>query len=185
MKTIIALIFTFLSFTSVFGQISNKQMLNIKITGVPISEQTRIDNDYQVSGSGTIDMWAIGTIRAAGLTNSQLASTIAAKYKAAGIYNTPTFIVISQREVGDAGVKTFTVGGQVKSAGPRPWSIGMTLYEAVQSAGGETTFGAINRVKLFRNGKAYQYNLKNDKHKTLKIYENDIIDVPQTDWKGD
>lgn len=184
MKTIITLLATILGFSSAFGQIRAKQMLDIKITGVPVSEKARLDNVYQVSSSGTISMWVIGTIRASGLTNSQLASTIASKYKSAGIYNSPTFIVTSQTDAGDIGVKTFTVGGQVKSPGPKPWTVGMTLYNAVQAAGGETPFGAINRVKLFRNGSVYTYDLKNDRHKTVKIYEKDMIDVPQTGWNG-
>lgn len=184
MKTIIALFTTILSLTSAFGQIQAKQMLDIKITGVPVSEKARLDNVYQVSSSGTIEMWTIGTVRASGLTTSQLAATIASKYKAAGIYNSPTFIVTSQRDGSDVGVKTFTVGGQVKAPGPKPWSIGMTLYNAIQAAGGETPFGAINRVKLFRNGSVYTYDLRVDQHKTVKIYEKDMIDVPQTGWNG-
>ncbi|YCM42124.1 polysaccharide biosynthesis/export family protein [Verrucomicrobiaceae bacterium 227] len=184
MKIIIALFATILGFSAAFGQIDTKDMLSIKITGVPVSEKARLDNEYQVSSSGTINMWVIGTVRAAGLTTTQLASTIASKYKAAGIYNSPTFIVTSQSETGDRGVKTFTVGGQVKSPGPKPWKIGMTLYNAIQAAGGETPFGAINRVKLFRNGNVYTYDLRVDKYKTLKIYEKDMIDVPETGWNG-
>jgi len=184
MKTVVALLMTILGLSSAFGQIRAKQMLEIKITGVPVSEKSRLDNVYQVSSSGTINMWAIGTIKASGLTTSQLASTIASRYKAAGIYNSPTFIVTSQLEAGDAAVKTFTVGGQVKAPGPKPWSIGMTLFNAVQSAGGHTPFGAINRVKLFRNGSVYTYDLRNDRHKTVKVYEKDMIEVPQTGWNG-
>jgi len=184
MKTIIALFATILGLSSAFGQIESKQMLDIKITGVPVSEKARLDNLYQVSSSGTIDMWVIGTVRASGLTNSQLAATIASKYKAAGIYNAPTFIVTSQREGNDRGLKTFTVGGQVRTPGAKPWSIGMTLYNAIQAAGGETPFGAIGRVKLYRNGSVYTYDLRIDQHKTVKIYEKDMIDVPQTNWSG-
>jgi len=184
MKTIIALFATILGLSSAFGQIQPKQMLDIKITGVPVSEKARLDAVYQVSASGMIDMWVIGNVSASGLTTLQLAAAIASKYKAAGIYNSPTFIVTSQRDGGDVGVKTFTVGGQVKVPGPKQWSIGMTLYNAIQAAGGETPFGAINRVKLFRNGSVYTYDLRIDQHKTVKIYEKDMIDVPQTGWNG-
>ena len=54
----------------------------------------------------------------------------------------------------------------------------------MQAAGGESPYGAINRVNLFRNGKRYVYNLKNDKHKSVKIYAKDIIEVPQKKWTG-
>ena len=77
-----------------------------------------------------------------------------------------------------------TVGGQVNEPGRKLLPIGSTLYEAVQAAGGPTAFGAINRVKLFRNGKVYTYNLKMDSHKTVRVYPNDFVEMPQKQWFG-
>jgi protein involved in polysaccharide export with SLBB domain len=81
-------------------------------------------------------------------------------------------------------VLVFTVGGQVRGPGQKSWIEGMTLYSAVQAAGGETPYGAINRVKVYRNGEVLTYNLNIAKDKNVKIYTNDLIDVPQKSWIG-
>ena len=184
MKTILSLIALTLTLGLAKGQtIQANQPLEIKVLGVPPSEQARLNSSYQVSSSGTITLWEIGVIRASGRTPNQLAASIAAAYKAKGIYTSPNFQVTTTTD-GGLVQKRFTVGGQVKSPGPKPYTNGLTLYTAVQTAGGKTAFGATNRVKLFRNGKVYQYDLNNDQHKRIKIYPGDAIEVPQTNWTG-
>jgi len=169
--------------TEAFAQIRPNQALQISIQGVPASEAARLNSRYQVSASGYITMWQIGQIKAAGKTKNALGATIASAYKAKGIYTSPTFQVISQSD-DQVVAKTFTVGGQVRQPGPKPYRDGVTLFEAVQAAGGATPFGAMNRVKLFRGGKMKVYNLKNDKTKAIRIYADDTIEVPQKKWTG-
>jgi len=77
-----------------------------------------------------------------------------------------------------------TLGGQIKSPGPKTLPSGTNLAEAISTAGGATPFGATNRVKVFRNGSVHTYNMKNDSHKKLKLYNGDAVEIPQTDWKG-
>ncbi len=184
MKKILTLIIGALTLGNAFAQIRPSQTLQISITGVPTSEQARLNSTYPVSSSGTINMWKIGTIKASGLTETALAASIAARYKSAQIYSSPVFQVLSSKSDQTKDVLAFTVGGQVRGPGQKPWSEGMTLYTAVQAAGGETPYGAVNRVKLYRNGQVYTYNLKIEKHKTVKVYNKDLIDVPQKKWNG-
>ena len=184
MKTILSFILLTLTLGVAMGQsIQVNQTLEIKVLGVPASEQARLNSAYQVSTAGTVTLWEIGVIKASGRTPNQLAAAISAAYKAKGIYTNPNFQVTTPTD-GGLVQKRFTVGGQVKLPGPKPFTNGLTLYTAVQTAGGKTPFGATNRVKLFRNGKVYQYNLKDDRHKNIRIYPGDAIEVPQTDWKG-
>lgn len=77
-----------------------------------------------------------------------------------------------------------TVGGKVRRPGKRHLAKLTTLYEAVQEAGGATEFGALNRVKLYRNGRAYTYDLTREDHRDLELYPGDIVDVPQKNWLG-
>lgn len=184
MKTILTLIVGALSLASAFGQIRPNQTLSISITGVPTAEQARLNSTYPVSASGYITMWKIGSIKASGLSEANLAASIAAKYKAAQIYTSPVFQILSSQSEKTKDVLSFTVGGQVRGPGQKPWTEGMTLYSAVQAAGGETPYGATNRVKLYRNGQVYTYNLNIDKHKNVKVYNKDLIDVPQKKWNG-
>jgi protein involved in polysaccharide export with SLBB domain len=60
----------------------------------------------------------------------------------------------------------------------------MTLYSAIQGAGGETPYAAMNRVKLYRNGQAYVYDMKRQDHKGVKIYSRDVIEVPEGNLIG-
>jgi len=185
MKKILTLIITALTVASAHSQtVRAKQTLQITITGVPVAEQARLQGVYPVSSSGYIDMWKIGKVKAAGLTKSQLASSIAARFRSAQIYTSPVFQVLSQADGETQDKQMFTIGGQVRAAGQRQWTEGLTLYSAVQSAGGETAYGAVNRVKLYRNGKVYVYNLNIAKHKSVKIYAKDLIEVPQKNFIG-
>lgn len=184
MKKLFLLTFALLlcGFTSA-DVIKPNQALQITIQGVPPAEASRLNSKYQVSSSGYITMWQIGSVKASGRNKQQLAAAIAAAYRSKGIYNAPVFQVTSQSEEQRVAL-TFTVGGQVKGPGPKPYRDGLTLFEAVQAAGGPTPFGAMNRVKLFRAGKMKEYNLKNDTHKGIRVYASDTIEVPQKRWNG-
>ena len=196
MKTILISLFGLLAVTSAYGEIKAKETLQISITGVPVSEHARLNSVYPVSATGYIEMWKIGKVKASGLTEAQLAANIASKFRAANIYSDPVFQIMNtdaarakQQEEAEAAraaaraeevikdTKKFTVGGSVTGSGQQQWTEGMTLYAAVQSAR-VTPFGAINRVKLHRNGTVYTYNLKKDAHKSVKIYPNDLVEVP-------
>jgi len=182
MKTILTIIIAVLGFglASVNAQtVRPDQRLGLSISGVPVSEKGRLDAEYSVSSDGYITMWIIGRVKASGLTKSALAASIASKYKAAQIYTDPVFQVFSGADDGANDVLSFTVGGQVRSPGQKPWTKGMTLYTAVQAAGGENQYAAMNRVKLYRNRKVYIYDLKRQNHKGVLIYSRDVIEVPE------
>lgn len=183
MKTI-AIVALFLGFQCLgWANIKPNQTLKIRILGVPSGEQSRLNAEYQVSASGYINMWQIGAIKASGKTKTRLAADIAAKYRASGIYTAPSFQITSQTDQ-TLVQKTITLGGQVKKAGPIAYRDGLTLFEALQAGGGETAFGAINRVKLHRQGKVREYNLKDDRFKTIAVYPGDLIEVPEKKWNG-
>ncbi|MGJ8695442.1 MAG: polysaccharide biosynthesis/export family protein [Verrucomicrobiaceae bacterium] len=183
MKTLLTSLLLLLTVFTASAQIRVNQTLQITIQGVPPEEQARLNTTVQVSSSGTFNMWEIGVVRAAGLTPDALGRNLSAAYKARGIYTNPTFHVMAPSDNGLVN-KMFTVGGEVKGSGPKPYSNGMTLFGAIQAAGGETPFGAITRVKLYRNGKVRTFNLKNDQDKGFQIRPDDMIEVPQKNWMG-
>ena len=74
---------------------------------------------------------------------------------------------------------TVTVGGRVHSPGPQTLSSGSTLSAAVIAAGGPTEFGAPRRVRLYRNSKAYVYDLTDPTHQLVQVHHGDTIDMPQ------
>ena len=80
----------------------------------------------------------------------------------------------------ETNIETFNVGGSVHRPGPMRYVKGMTLSQAIISAGGPTEFGTTKRVFITREGKRYELSpLTNEKHKLEKVYPNDIIDVDQ------
>lgn len=165
------------------GPIQAGRAVQITIQGVPLQEASRINGTYPVSDSGYVRLWQIGNIKAAGLDSTALGRSIEAAYKRAEIYTSPTIQVLTDSS--DRLVEhMLTVGGKVKIPGAKPYQKGMTLYQAVMAAGGPTEFGAMNRVKLYRNGKVYTYDLTKGQHKLLAVYADDTIDVPQKNWIG-
>lgn len=168
--------------SAVSAQISAKTTLNITIKGVPAVEQQRISGQYGVDGSGYVYLPLLkGGIQASGMSSSMLARKIEAAYRAAEMYQNPRITVISTKDEASDQIdrQIVTIGGFVKSPGPKPYTRGMTLFQAVSAAGGETAFGSIKRVELHRNGKKYIYNLKIAAHMRVKVYPNDSINVPQ------
>ena len=163
--------------------IQSGRAVQITVQGVPPQEAARINGTYPVSDAGYVRLWSIGNIKAAGVDSAVLGQRIEAAYRSAQIYTNPTIQVLSDSS--DRLVEQMlTVGGKVRVPGAKPYTSGMTLFQAVMTAGGPTEFGAMNRVKLYRNGRVYTYDLSKGDHKLLKVYANDTIDVPQKNWAG-
>ena len=164
--------------TSARAQIEAGGAIQISIQGVPSGEQARINGGYPVSEKGFITMWKIGSIKVTGVEPDVLARKIEEAYRVAEIYTSPVIQIVADSS-DNLTVQVVTIGGKVRTPGPKPYRRGMTLYQAIMSAGGPTEFGAINRVSLYRNGKRYIYDLNKGSHKLLKVFPKDTIDIPQ------
>ncbi|MBB5350361.1 polysaccharide export outer membrane protein [Haloferula luteola] len=157
--------------------------IEIRIVGVPPEEAARVNNTYPVSEGGYVRMPYIGNVRAAGLRPEALAQSIEASYRAAKIYTSPTIQVISSSDETLTELM-LTVGGYVRKAGPVKYFRGLTLYNAVQAAGGANEFGSMHRVRLLRDGKVKEYDLTEIASKTVAVEPNDTIEVPQKNIFG-
>lgn len=166
------------------AQIQPGAAIQITVSGVPAEEKTRFDPVYPVSESGLINMPFIGQVRAAGMKADELATSLQARYKSAGIYTNPTF------QVFDSDAQKITqqvvhLGGYVRKTGPVSWSRTLTLYQAIQAAGGANEFGSMKRVKLYREGKLKEYNLTQSQFMNIPLEVGDTIEIPQkTPWGG-
>ena len=172
---------------TVFGQtqvIQPGRAITITITGVPTEEKPRVDGSYPVSDSGMINMPHIGQIKAGGLKADELSRVLQAAYKSRQIYTNPTIQVMTT-DLQTIDKLMVHVGGQVRRPGPTGYTQGLTLYQAVQAAGGATEFGSMKRVKLFRNGKQRQIDLTQAASMSIPLEPNDTIEVPQkTIWNN-
>ena len=163
---------------SVSAQIQAGRAIQITVSGVPAEEKARFDPIYPVSESGMINMPFIGPVRAAGLKADQLQATLQSLYKSNGIYRNPTFQVIDS-DAKRIQEQVVVVGGQVRSPGPKPYNRNLTLWMAIQAAGGPTEFGSMKRVKLLRRGNMKQYDATKSQFMQIPLEPDDTIDIPQ------
>ncbi len=160
------------------SQIKSGEAVRIVIKGVPAEDKSRIDGDYPVSEQGTINLPYVGEINATGKTHAQLAHVIEKAYLDAGIYTAPA-IEVRSGEIGDPTDPVIHIGGQVRRPGPIPFAEGITLWKAIQAAGGATEFGSLRRVKLYRDGKQTTYDMMQKENFSLPLKVNDTIEVPE------
>lgn len=166
-----------------FAQIEAGKAIVITISGVPSEEKGRIDGTYPVSDAGFINMPFIGAVRAGDLRNEDLQTSLQARFKSLGIYTNCTIQVISNS--GDRiNEQTVHIGGFVRGPGPKPFNKNLTLYQAVQAAGGATEFGSMKRVVLYRNGRTTTHDLTSAQSKSVPVQPNDTIEVPQKNIWG-
>ena len=152
--------------------------VTITVSGVPVEEKSRLDGSYPVSDSGMINMAHIGTVRAAGLKADELSRVLQSTYKSRQIYTNPTFQVLTS--TGDTlDEQLVHIGGKVGRPGPTKFTQGLTLYQAIQAAGGPTEFGSMYRVKLYRDGKQRLYDLTKEESMSVPLKPGDTIEVPQ------
>lgn len=168
----------------VLGQIEAGQSVIIKILGVPAEEKGKIDETYPVSENGTVNMPFVGEIKAAGLKAGALSKSIQHAYREAGIYANPTIHVFANDSETIVKKRIVHLGGHVKSPGPRPYTQGLTVFQAIQAAGGADEFGAMNRVVLWREGKKQEINLKKPEGMAVLAEPADTIQVPQKNIIG-
>jgi polysaccharide biosynthesis/export protein VpsN len=180
---IFAMAFGVLGSSSAQSVISAGRAIQIEIRGVPPEEQSRVNGLYTVSEGGTINMPFINTVRAAGLTPTALGSSIAAAYKSAQIYKEPN-VQVQSSSAEQIEKQLVHVGGQVRRTGPVEFVQGLTIYQAVQGAGGASEFGAINRVQLLRGGSVKTLDLTVTQFMNFPLQPNDTLTVPEKNWIG-
>lgn len=169
----------------VSAQIQSGMPVTITISNVPDQDKQTVNGIYPVSESGMVNMPFIGHVRAAGLRNEQLAAALQAQYRSAGIYTHPTIQVITNTVEGSVAQETVVVGGFVRKAGKVAYNSQLTLWGAIQEAGGATEFGSMYRVRVTRQGKQKEYDLmSSSKYRQIPLERNDAIDVPQKNWRG-
>lgn len=183
-KLFLALFVLISASAQVTAQIQAGKSINITIANVPEQDKATVNGVYPVSEGGTINMPFLGNVRAAGLRNEDLASSLQAQYRAAGIYNNPTIQVIANTVGAQVNQEVVVVGGQVRRPGPVPYAQELTLWGAIQAAGGATEFGSMKRVSITRNGARKIYDVTKPQFMQIPMERNDAIDIPQKNWTG-
>jgi protein involved in polysaccharide export with SLBB domain len=177
MKTLTALLVLLSALTCHAQDILGGRAVEIRLQGVPIEEQGRINGIYSVSQSGMVRMPDVGEVHLAGMNTHAAAAKLDATYKMAGVYTNPTFQVIATDIEGEPRKDTVTLSGQVRASGQKPFTPGMTLFQAVAAAGGPTEFGSMRRVLLMRGKNAQTYDLNILENRNIPLKPDDTIEV--------
>ncbi|HWK95882.1 MAG TPA: polysaccharide biosynthesis/export family protein [Pseudolabrys sp.] len=104
-----------------------------------------VNGDYEVSSGGFVSIPLVGQVKAAGLTTAQLENALKARMRGK-VANDPKVNV----EI--ATYASFYVHGEVKKAGVYPFQPGLTVADAVATAGGLTYRANEDKVLLRRAG---------------------------------
>jgi protein involved in polysaccharide export with SLBB domain len=136
---------------------------------------TPVPSDLTIDEDGNISLPLIGSIKAAGLTGSELAERIQANY-------VPRYYVRCNASVMVA-ARFFYVGGEVRNPNRFPWSEDTSLLKAISTAGGFTDYANRQKVQLIRGGILETYNcedLQRNPAKDPTVRPGDTITVPRS-----
>jgi polysaccharide export outer membrane protein len=147
---------------------------------VTVWKEPTLSGSILVRPDGMISLPLLGDVQASGLTPLQLADQIATKLKKF-IQDPNVSVVISQIHS-----KVIYLLGEVGKKGPIEMTPGMTLLEAIASAGGVTDYANTKKIYILRDeaGKHqkipvhYKEALKGDSTLDLVLKPGDTIVVP-------
>ena len=111
--------------------------------------EQEITGEYEVDGAGFVSVPLAGRVRAAGLTTRQLEQAVASALSK-GVLRDPRVNI----EV--ATYRPFFILGEVKRADEYPYKSGLTVLDAVASAGGYTYRANERKVAIRRAGSAVE-----------------------------
>jgi polysaccharide export outer membrane protein len=132
--------------------------------------ETDITGEYEVDNNGNVSIPLAGHIRASGLTTQQLERAITSALSH-GIVRDPRVNV----EV--ASYRNFYILGEVKKGGEYPYRLGLTVMDAVATAGGFTYRANENKAYLRRSGSSVEEVYSLDA--AVPIYPGDNIRIPE------
>lgn len=115
------------------------------VLDVSVWKEQELTRTLQVRPDGKISMPLLGDVEAAGLTPSQLAQTVSDKLKR---YLTAPQVTIILTQINSQRVY---VTGEVTRPGAYPVLPGMTILQAITSAGGLTQFANAKKIFLMRD----------------------------------
>jgi polysaccharide export outer membrane protein len=150
------------------------------VIAVTVWKEPTLSGSILVRPDGMISLPLLGDVRASGLTPLQLASQIATKLKK--FMQDPNVSVV----ISAIHSKIIYLLGEVGKKGPIEMTPGMTLLEAIASAGGLTDYANMKKIYILRNldGKHqkipvhYKQALKGNSDLNLALESGDTIVVP-------
>jgi protein involved in polysaccharide export with SLBB domain len=137
---------------------------------VTVYGEASLSGDYQVDPSGFVSLPLAGTVKAEGLTQSELERDLAKKFRSEYLRNPKVTVSVVE-------FRPFYIMGEIQRPGAYPYSSGLNILRAIAVAGGTTYRGSKSTVEIQRAGESEmrEYSLA----ASIPILPGDIIRIPQ------
>jgi polysaccharide export outer membrane protein len=135
-----------------------------------VYDDQNLNGEYEVNSAGFVSIPLVGQVKASGTTTSQLEKTLTARMKGTIAQNPKINVEI-------AAYAPFYIYGEVKKAGVYPFQPGLTVADAVATAGGLTYRADESTIYLQHAGAASQEAVRLDV--PMRIAPGDNIRVSE------
>ena len=147
-------------------------LIAVRLAGIPDPDQFQ----DVIDGSGNINVMYVGTLRAAGKTTSELEHAMESSYIDNKIYKSINVSVMLPSQ-------SYYVRGEVLQPGRFPLMAGITLLQAIASAGGYSQYANPKKIQILRAGDRKRFDVKHiEKHpeKDIDVEAGDVIIIPRS-----
>lgn len=157
LEAVLALLMAFVAAPGLFGQAppplptvnSDYRVGPGDVLKLSVYRAPEFESNLRVGGDGTIQVGTIGSLAVGGLTPSQIAETIAARFQSAGIFRDPVVNVL----VAEYHSKVVSVLGAVARPGQYPLDReGLTISDLLARAGATLDNGT-TRISITSDGR--------------------------------
>jgi polysaccharide export outer membrane protein len=155
----------------------------LDVLDIKIWKAGNLNGIYAVGQDGAIAIPLLGRIRADGLTEDQVASSIRDRLAAKVFVEPPDLSEITVSLLRNNS-KKYSVFGAVGRQGEYPLQTTMTVMDVLANCGGFLPFAKQTKIYIQRNGKEIKFNYKEVSHnkkmsQNIQIQNGDRIFVPE------
>lgn len=137
---------------------------------IKVYNEPELTGEYEINSGGFVSLPLVGQIKVSGATTSQLERSIVAKMKGQVSQDPKINVEI-------AAYAPFYIYGEVKKAGEYPYRPGLTMADAVATAGGLTYRANESRIYLRRAGSPAEEMVSLDMR--VQVYPGDNIRIDE------
>ena len=149
---------------------------------VRVFEEEGLSQTYSIATDGSIDFPLLGNVMVAGLTPTEITNLLEKKLVEGDLLKNPHISILVKKYKS----KKVSVFGEVREPGTFPYQEGMTVVEAISTAGGFTSMAKTNDTTVTRvvDGKKIKYRVPVEEIgegqvSNFVMSPGDIVYVPQ------
>jgi polysaccharide export outer membrane protein len=132
--------------------------------------EDKLSGDYQLDQGGQISLPLAGTVKAQGLTQSELEQELAKKFRTQYLRDPKVTVTIST-------LRPYFIMGEVKNPGQFAYQSGLNVLTAMAIAGGPTYRASRTSVQIQRFGETSMHEFPISA--AVPVLPGDVIKVPE------